>query len=80
MFLIDIIIAFRSTYLSTDDGVEIVDPMKIAKNYSTMIVGGFAIDFISSVPLNDIVIPTFSESQGLGIILEAVGLLKIIRI
>jgi len=79
-FLVDIIITFRSTFLSTDDGVEITDPMRIASNYITKLVGGFFIDFISSVPLNDIVVPTLTDSQGVSIALEVVGLLKIIRI
>jgi hypothetical protein len=80
IFLLDIIVTFRSTYLSTSDGVEIVDPIKIARNYNNKIIGGFFVDFISSVPLNDIIVPLFTESQAASIILESIGLLKILRI
>jgi hypothetical protein len=76
----DIIISFRSTYLSTVDGVEIIDDFKIAKNYTGKIFGGFFLDLISSIPLNDIVVPLFTESKSVSIFLESIGLLKIIRI
>jgi hypothetical protein len=78
--LMDIIISFRSTYLSTVDGVEIIDDFKIAKNYTGKIFGGFFLDLISSIPLNDIVVPLFTESKSVSIFLESIGLLKIIRI
>ena len=80
IFLLDIIISFRSTYLSTVDGVEIIDDFKIAKNYTGKIFGGFFLDLISSIPLNDIVVPLFTESKSVSIFLESIGLLKIIRI
>jgi len=54
--------------------------MKIASNYITKLLGGFFIDFISSVPLNDLIVPTLTDSRGVSIALEVIGLLKIIRI
>jgi hypothetical protein len=78
--LLDIIISFRSTYLSTVDGVEITDPLRIAKNYTGKVVGGFFLDLISSIPLNDIVVPLFTESTSVSILLESIGLLKLTRI
>ena len=62
IFLLDIIITFRSTFLSTDDGKEITDEIRIAKNYTSKVVGGFGIDLLSSIPLNDIAVPLFTES------------------
>ena len=48
IFLIDVIITFRTTYLDTAIGEEVTETHKIAITY---LKGSFAIDFISSVPL-----------------------------
>ena len=47
IFLIDIIIVFRTTYLDTDVGKEETDMHKIAITY---LKGSFTVDLLSSVP------------------------------
>lgn len=47
IFLLDIIITFRTTYLDTDLGKEETDTHKIAITY---LRGGFPVDLASSVP------------------------------
>ena len=52
MFLLDIIVSFRTTFYNKH-GEEVFDTKKIAINY---IFGGrFIIDFLSTVPLDDMV-------------------------
>ena len=73
IFLIDIIIRFRTTYLDPKESEEIRDPHRIAITY---LKGPFVIDFISSVPLQSIF-----KAQGVGAsILDAFGLLKLLRL
>jgi potassium voltage-gated channel Eag-related subfamily H member 2 len=69
-FFVDIIINFRTTFISKDTGEEIYDSKLIAKKYLT---GRFIIDFISSFPWEKL---TRGESD----ILTALGLLKIVRL
>ena len=52
IFLIDIIITFRTTYLDTTKGCEETDTHKIA---STYLRGSFTVDFLSSVPFGELV-------------------------
>ena len=47
IFLIDVIIVFRTSYLNTETGEEENDTHKIAKSYLN---GSFLVDFASSVP------------------------------
>ena len=47
IFLIDVIINFRTTYLDTEKGTEVTDTHKIGIHY---LKGQFLIDFASSVP------------------------------
>lgn len=49
-FLIDIIIVFRTT-ITGSDGEENTDQKEIAKSY---LRGSFAIDFLSTIPMDDI--------------------------
>ena len=58
IFLVDIIIAFRTTYIDTNVGKEIVDPVSIALNY---FYNGLLVDFVSSMPFSDMV-PTSSPA------------------
>ena len=70
VFMIDIILTFRITYISKTSGDEIFDPRKIAKNY---IFGPrMVLDILSSIPFNAID-PT-------GSILPLLGMLKLIRV
>ena len=52
IFLIDVIITFRTTYLDTALGREETNTHMIAKSY---LRGSFAIDFASSVPFAEFV-------------------------
>ena len=71
IFLIDIIITFRTTYLDTDLGKEETDTHKIA---STYLRGSFAVDLASSVPFA-VFVPSSLESA-----VNLLGLLKLLRI
>ena len=74
LFLIDIIVTFRTTFLDSKQSIEVRDPHVIGKRY---LKGSFAIDFISSVPFNSI----FTGTSGFTAdILEALGLLKLLRL
>ena len=70
VFVLDIIINFRTTYIDPINGEEILDPFLIAKKYLSDI--RFVIDVLSTVPLAD-----FFESSGF---LEFLGILKILRL
>ena len=74
IFLIDVILTFRTTYLDTRDGKEETDTHKIAATY---LRGSFTIDFASSVPFSSFV-PAGQKT--LGSILNMLGLLKLLRI
>ena len=49
IFAIDIIISFRTTYVCSDTGAEIMSGLKIAKNY---VSGRFIIDLLSTIPFD----------------------------
>lgn len=74
IFLFDIIITFRTTYLDTNVGKEETDTHKIALSY---LKGSFWVDFASSVPFG-VFVP---ESQpGVKSLFNLLGLLKLLRI
>lgn len=74
LFLIDIIITFRTTYLDPKLSIEVRDPHLIAKRY---IKGPLFIDFISSVPFTSIF---KGATGGVKDFLDALGLLKLLRL
>lgn len=50
IFMFDILVSFRTTYINTNTGDEVYNGWAIAKRY---VVGGrFIIDFLSSVPFD----------------------------
>jgi hypothetical protein len=51
-FLMDIVLNFRTAFLSPKTGVEIMNPKEIAKNY--MRGGKFAIDLLATIPFDTI--------------------------
>ena len=73
IFLIDIIIMFRTTYLDTKMSEEVYDPHKIAIRY---IKGRLVIDILSSVPFAEF----FSRDNAYSGYLDMLGLLKLIRL
>ena len=70
LFFVDIGINFRTTFINTRSGDEIWDPKMISKRY--VFGGRFWIDFISSIPLD--------ELSGGNIIFSLFGMLKILRV
>ena len=70
LFLIDIIFEFRTTYLDTKLGSEVLDPHLIGVRY---LKGRFMVDLISSVPFNAL----FNADTTL---LDMLGLLKLTRV
>lgn len=73
IFMIDILINLRTTYINTKSGDEVYSPLMIAKRY---ILGGrFWIDFLSSLPLDSF--QTGNNSTGF---LGVFGMLKLMRI
>lgn len=74
LFLIDIIIKFRTSFLDPKQSIEVKDSGVIARKY---IRGSFTIDFISSVPFNSLI----QSSQGvIATLIELLGLLKLLRL
>ena len=74
LFLVDIIIRFRTTFLDPKQSIEIRDPHIIAKKY---LKGSFFIDFISSVPFNSLI---STSSTVLAFFLDFLGMLKLLRL
>lgn len=73
IFLIDIVIKFRTTFLDSKQSIEVTDPHIIGARY---LKGTFFIDFVSSVPF-----ASFSNGTGLATdLLDALGLLKLLRL
>ena len=70
VFMIDIFLNFRITFISTVNGDEIFDPKQIAFKY--IIEMRFILDVLSSIPFNAV----GSSSE----ILPMLGMLKLIRV
>lgn len=70
VFILDICICFRTTYIDPISGEEITDSRAIARKYAKSTQ--FIIDILSSVP--------FFDLFGGGIIVQMFGTLKILRI
>ena len=68
LFFVDILINFNTTYYNKD-GREIYNRCKIAKNY---LIGRFAVDFLSTVPFDNI----FTGVP----LMKMFGVLKLVRI
>jgi len=71
VFMLDIILRFRTTYIDSVTGEEIMDSFSIGKKYITS--PSFIIDTLSTVPLDDFI---RSESRALSFL----GMLKLLRI
>ena len=74
LFFIDIIIMFRTTYLDSYTGEEIIEPRRIAWNY---LKGRFWFDLLATIPID--LIATLSNSNSASE-LKLFGILKLIRI
>ena len=72
LFMCDIAVGMRTTYLDPSSGDEEWDPKLIAKRY--MFGGRFLIDFLSSIPMD-----LFGSGESAEF-LSAFGMLKLVRI
>ena len=50
LFILDIALNFRTTYVNPKTNIEITEPMKVAKNYMTSI--RFPFDVLASIPFD----------------------------
>jgi len=48
IFILDIFLNFRTTYINPSTNIEIIDPYKVAKNYTKSI--RFPVDVLASIP------------------------------
>ena len=76
LFMVDVFINFRTSFLNSKTGEEIFDLKAIAKNY---LRGRFWLDILASLPL-DLVTLFFISSDGNTTIFELFGLLKLVRV
>ena len=74
LFLMDIVLNFRTTFINLKTGDEIFDPKLIRQNYFKG--GKFAIDLLATIPLDTIAELAGSKNKSL----QLFGLLKLIRI
>ena len=70
-FLVDIIFRFRTTYIDTVSGEEILESYAISMRYLKS--PNFYIDVLSTIPFADFV-------EGNNFFLELLGLLKLLRV
>ena len=78
VFIIDIIINFRTTFLDTNLSEEVTNSYKIARQYISS--GAFFIDFISSVPFESFFNFDTDSDSAFKTFIELLGLLKLLRI
>ena len=80
-FAADIIIAFRTTYMNSKAGYEVVDGRSIAMNY--IVSGRFFVDLSASVPFEELffLFADIDEKTKEGSVeLKLVGLVKLVRL
>lgn len=80
-FYLDILIAFRTTYINSKTGFEVVQASKIAWNY--IITGRFFVDLAASIPFESIYllfVPSSEEDKENDATLKLLGLLKMVRL
>ena len=74
VFLLDIIVNFRTTFYDIDTGDEVFDAKRIAKRY---LQNRFTIDLLSTIPF-DTLVSIFSDTESN--LLQLFSLLKLVRI
>mmetsp|Transcript_22846 Transcript_22846/g.35164 ORF Transcript_22846/g.35164 Transcript_22846/m.35164 type:complete len:273 (-) Transcript_22846:87-905(-) len=82
-FALDIIVAFRTTFINSATGLEVVQPRQIATNY--IISGRFFVDLAASIPFEDIYLLFADISMDDphaddNLELKLLGLLKLVRL
>ena len=73
IFLLDIFIVFRTTFINSNNGSEIVEPHSIAWNYTK---GQLTIDVLATIPLDSFTALFFANS----VYFQGFGILKLIRV
>ena len=73
VFLLDMLVAFRTTYIDTRSGIEITDTKEIRINY---LKGQFTIDFLATMPFDSVAELILGEAG----IFKLLGALKLVRI
>ena len=76
-FLIDIILAFRTTYVNKKTGFEVLDSKLIAKHYVSS--SQFWIDLLATIPFDDLY-KIFAGGSEEGGQVKLLGLLKLVRL
>jgi CRP-like cAMP-binding protein len=76
LFMVDVAICFRTSFMNPKTGEEVFDIKVIAKHY---LKGRFWVDILASLPLDVIGLLVLSGS-GSTVIFEAFGLLKLVRV
>lgn len=81
-FFLDILVAFRTTYINTKTGFEVVEGAKIALNY--IISGRFFVDLAASIPFENVytwvvVVGETTSDNDLARV-KLLGLLKLVRL
>lgn len=74
MFMIDIAIVFRTSYIKVETGETVNDPRVIAKEY--LMDGRFAIDLVASIPVDLVLLLVKSDNS----FIQLIKLLKLVRI
>ena len=78
-FAVDIVVAFRTTFINTKTGFEIVEASKIAWNY--VITGRFFVDLAASIPFENLYTWfVVIDSEAANTELKLLGLLKLVRL
>ena len=77
-FIIDVFIAFRTTFINSKTGFEVVEGSKIALNY--ILSGRFFVDLAASIPFENIYTMLVVVDEGSNAELKLLGLLKLVRL
>lgn len=81
IFIIDVFVTFRTTYINEETGIEIYKPTKIAIQYFK---GRFWIDLLASIPTDLLTLMFVGSSSGKAsnatIVFNMFNLLKLIRV
>jgi hypothetical protein len=76
IFLIDILVAFRTTYIDERNGQEIIKNKDIATNY---LIGDFKVDLLATIPFDTFASIVLGEA-GLFKMLGALKLVRVLRL
>lgn len=78
MFIFDIILNFRTTYIDTYSGKEIFERNRIAWNY--IVSPKFTLDIVSSMPLDLLAKYAFEDDSGTWSLFRLFKLVRVLRL